>query len=174
MNTKVSLANLIDILNKKYNDVLDGIIDEDELWIAIMQVRKKISEGRGFITNKKSIQDLENIVISLSILKNELRDANLEQNLSEASKFRNQFLQSAQRYFDNLLDFTEKLEQSTPAGLLFPSQTEEIVSQSFPSQTEEIVSQSFPSQTEEIVSQSIAIAKYAYNCWEKSNSNRHQ
>ena len=125
------------------------------LWITIMQVRKKISEGRGFITNKKNIHDLENIVISLSILKNELHDANLETNLSEASKFRNQFLQSAQRYYDNLLDFAEKLKQAQPVMQSIPSQTEEIVSQSIPSQTEEIVSQSIPSQTEEIVSQSI-------------------
>ena len=138
---QVELGALIDIINKKYNDVLDGTLDEDALWDAIKEVRQKISEGRGFISNKKNIQDLENIVISLSILKKELRDANLEQNLSDASKFRNQFLQSTRIYHENLLGLLEKLKQSAPAGLSIPSQIEEDVSQSIPSQIEQGVPQ---------------------------------
>jgi hypothetical protein len=152
---QVELGNLICDITKKYNDVLDGNIGEDDLWLTIRQVREKITEGKDFITNKKSIQELENIVINLATLKKQLRDANLAGDESEASKFRNQFLQFVQRYNDNVLDFEEKLKQAQLV-LQSSSQTAEIISQSVSSQTAEIISQSVSSQTAEIISQSVS------------------
>ena len=46
LNTKLTLRNLIDIINKRYNDVLDDTVGEDDLWGTIRLVREQLIKGR--------------------------------------------------------------------------------------------------------------------------------
>ena len=120
-----------------------------------MQVRKKISEGKDFIGTKKSIQDLENIVINLATLKKQLGDASIEGNETEASKFRNQYLQSAQRYIENVSDLAENFKQrivETVPSSASPQVVETVPSSASPQVVETVPSSASPQVVETVPS----------------------
>ena len=107
------LGKLVNIINKNYDDVLDGTIGEDDLWITIRQVREKITEGKDFITNKRDIQDLENIVINLATLKGSFRGALDLGDESEQRKLRNSFLTYSQRFITTLSELSNSLKKES-------------------------------------------------------------
>ena len=104
------LAKLIDSFNIKYQDVLYGKINEDELWNTVMDVRGKTREGRSDINNDKNLEDLENIIINLSNQRNGFQDADKIGDKLEANRFKSEFLVVAQRYINEVVKLKNKLD----------------------------------------------------------------
>ena len=138
------LAKLIDSFNIKYQDVLYGKINEDELWNTVMDVRGKIREGKSYINNDKNIEDLENIIINLSNQRNGFQDADKIGDKLEANRFKGEFLVVAQRYIDEIVKLMNKLERAHAT-----SHTERSTKPPVSSPTEESTKPLVSSPTEE-------------------------
>ena len=116
-----NLAKLIDSFNIKYQDVLYGKINEDELWNTVMDVRGKTREGRSYINNDKNLEDLENIIINLSNQRNGFQDADKIGDKLEANRFKGEFLVVAQRYINEVVKLKNKLDQAHAISHTVPS-----------------------------------------------------
>ena len=108
---QVELGELIAIIDKKYNDVLKDLRNEDDLWDNIISVREIIAEGKGFINNKKNIGDVENKLVNLVTLKKSFNEARVRNDEPETRKYRNLFLSNSQDFISTLSELSNNLEQ---------------------------------------------------------------